>query len=405
MAHEAGSFVFSCRGEGDGLTDRPVGTHTEMFIHRFLRRVRVGEGSVHMTDDLVDLGVRCCVKSDDLLDLKISGRDGACLVCTDNICAGEGFDRCHLLDQGLLSRKPADTDDEGDGCEEDQTLGDHADDAGDCADDCGVEISACRLELASEEQEPDRYDYDRDHFDDPADRSLHFGAGALLVRSFADQLGGIAFISDLLDLHACGPGCDKASGEDLIAVFFADRLRFSRQHGLVDFQTLAVIYGSVCDDLVSGSHKDHVIPYDLVDRNFSALSVPQRVHLCRCDDGQLVDQGLDFQLLDNTDQRIADTGAEEENVLDLACDQDENSERDIQKVEVCQRVARDDAADGFLSLRDSHVDLALLYPVLDFLGSETCTSDECDLPVRGLRNECDLSFDRFVRFCGKLLFA
>ena len=62
-----------------------------------------------------------------------------------------------------------DTYNEGYGSKKDQSFGNHSDHAGDGANDGRVGVTAVRDKLTAEQQDSDRNQSDRDHFDDSAD--------------------------------------------------------------------------------------------------------------------------------------------------------------------------------------------------------------------------------------------
>ena len=164
-----------------------------------------------MGHDIHDLIAGHAAHGQDFVHAELSGRDGSCLVGANDICPGKRLNGRHLLDEGFFVGQTSDTDDEGDGGQEDKTLRDHADDAGDGADDCICKYPSVRDHLTAVEQQAYRDDDHGDDLDDSADRALHLGARALLVGRFRDQLGSVALVADFVDALQRGAGYDEAA--------------------------------------------------------------------------------------------------------------------------------------------------------------------------------------------------
>ena len=160
----------------------------------------------------------------------------------------------------------------------------------------------------------------------------------------ADELGCVTILADFFDLHDSCAGGDKTSREDRIPVRLLHRFGFAGQHGFIDFESPATVNRTVRHDLISGFEIYNIVPDNVVYGYLIFCSAPKDHYFGRCDDAQPVDQALDLQLLNDTDQSIGDRGAEEENILDLPRHYYENAEETVQKVEVCEYVRGDDLA-------------------------------------------------------------
>ena len=287
---------------------------------------------------------------DQLADFELSGRDGSRLIRADNIRAGERFDRFHLLNKRFPAGKTPDTEDERHRREEHQSLRDHADDAGHGADnrfaeDPGSVIAVSRGclysrgVLAAVKQKADRYNRNRHDLDDPVDRSLHLGRRAPLLPGLCHDRGRVALVSDPHSLHGTRPRDNKAPRKKHVARLFLYRPGFAGQHRLIDFHALSCEKRSVCHNLVADAKEKNVVPDDLLDRNIDFRPVVPQGIRSRCrDDAELVDQLLYLHLLRDADDGVADDHTEEKHVLILACHKDQNTENNIQEIEIGQRM-------------------------------------------------------------------
>ena len=315
-----------------------------------LRGICIIKCSVEARHDLFHCIDRRIAEGENLFHPEFTGRDSAGLICANDICSRERLNRRHFLDKRLFSSQPSDAYNEGYGSKKDQSFRNHSDHTGDGANDGRVGVTAVRDKLAAEQQDSDRNQSDRDHFDDAADGPLHLGLGAFLVGCLADELGCVTILADFFDLHDCCAGGDKTSREDRIPVRLLHRFGFAGQHGFIDFESLTVVDGTVRHDLISGFEIYNIVQDNIVYGDLIFCSAPKDHYFGRRDDAQLVDQALDLQLLNDTDQSIGDRCAEEENILDLPRHHYENAEEAVQKVEVCEYVGGDNLAYGLLSL-------------------------------------------------------
>ncbi len=322
-------------------------------------------------------------KRDDIGDFQIPGRNGARLVRTQNIDACQSFDRLHFLYQGLLFGQAPDTEDKGNGSEQDQSFRDHADDAGYGVYDSGRPV-ACRQVLASQEKQPEGDDQNGNKTDNAPDGILHFRGCSFLGLRLFDQGGGIGIIADGFHPHSAGSCGNKAAGQQFVALFLPHGFGLSGEERFVDFQSVRGNDGAVRDQLVAGLYAADVAENDFVDRNLDEASGTENLCAGRRDDGQLINELLDAQLLDDADRGIGDHDADEQHIFDLSRCDDDDGEKEVQDIEIGDRMCPDDLPYRFLMIVFGYIDLAFRSALCDFFFRQAFVDYVCHavLPAR-----------------------
>ena len=221
--------------------------------------------------DLVNVGDRgerghdlvlFAVERDRVVHVHDLGGQGACLVQTDHIDAGEGLDTVHFVDEYLFLCQTNDGYRQNGGGQEDHAAGDHADQRADGRDDGVVEHLLLDKIFDDEHQDTDGEDDDGADIDDGLERFEDLRIVFLDILRFVVDLGGVAVGADAVDAAFTVARSDKAAGEKLVAELFGDQIRFACQKAFVG-AAFTVDKDTVGGYLIAAREQDDVIVFKL----------------------------------------------------------------------------------------------------------------------------------------------
>lgn len=358
---ERGAAVLACRGEGQRLNAAPllaVRVGVDDRLQGGVRpRVRLAEGA----EDLSYVRLVGVLERPQLGDVHAALGEGAGLVEADRVDPGQALDRGQLLDQALLAAQPDDADGEGDGGEQDQSLGDHGDDAADRAGDGVVEGVLLHEQLADDQADRGRDHHPRDVLEDRGDAGAQLGLDEGEAGGLLGQLGGVRLTPDLRRLERPAARDHETARHHLVAGALDDRVGLAGEQRLVDLQAVGLHADAVDHDFVAGADLYQVVEDDLGRADLTGGPVPAhgRPHLA--DQGEGVQCLLGPPLLDDPDAGVGEDHEAEEAVLDRRDDQHDQPQHADDRVEAGEDVRADDVDGGAAAAHRHVVDLPALH--------------------------------------------
>ena len=300
-----------------------AGRSVEILLQRDHRVVVALHGGDIVRHDGADVILAEAVRHErnDVVDNHGWLGDGASLVDTECIYAGERLNAVHIVDERAAAGEADDAGDEGKAGQKVQSFWDHADDGADGRDHGGDDVAVQPAVFLDEHQHAERNDEKADPFDEARQRAHHLGLW-LLARLFGldGQLGDKRVGSDGGQTCAAAAADNKAAGKEAVAGLFDDLVRFAGDERLIDTALAGDDLG-VRADLAAGSKENNIVTDELRFRDLLKRAVPHDVELRGGHDFQLVQLALRTQILNGADDGIAEDDAHERQVQPLAdCD-------------------------------------------------------------------------------------
>ena len=119
------------------------------------------------------------------------------------------------------------------------------------------------------------------------------------------------------DAAGAASGYDVAARIKRVAIFFMYGDGFPRQQGFVYLEPVGRQNGTVCDNLITDGAAQDMVNLDFLKRNLADAIVRNEARLCRRNNGKLVNQLLNLQLLYNADQGIKNNNSHKEHMFIL----------------------------------------------------------------------------------------
>ena len=165
-------------------------------------------------------------------------------------------------------------------------------------------------------------------------------------------------------------GTEVRPAEDLITRHLGDRVCFSRQHRLVNFQVLGADDAAVHHHLVAGTDADDVVQHHFVAGELDGHAVAHHQGVGLPDDGEVVQGAFGAELLDDADDGVGDDQHPEDALLHLAGGHHDDEEDEQDGVDAGEHVVPDDPGGGAAGTIRHRVDLARVDPLLDLRGAQ-----------------------------------
>lgn len=229
------------------------------------------------------------------------------LVGADGVDVAQRLDRVHLLHEGAPPTAPRGAEGVGDRDEEEQAVGDQARQHG------GGLHDAHEGEPLQRGLEQDRRAHQRnqqhdqpDHERDAPLQGCPVGAGAARVGGEAAGVAGRTHVpSELMPVAADA----EAARQQLVAGLLDLGFRLPGEEGFVDVDPSCAEERSVHDQLVAGSHVDHVSAHDLVGEDLDVPPVAHDGDPAAVEQLQAVELALGADLLGRADARVEQSEA------------------------------------------------------------------------------------------------
>ena len=234
-AHGKGSRIaegyggkLALAGEGHGCGRLHDARVSEAVIKSNGSLIVVVEGGEHAAHNLLDGMIHKVVEDHHVVDGHSAVRDGARLVKTQNIDAGEHFEGVKILYEGLFFGEAHDADRHCKRGEKKQSRGDHADDDGARELNGEADVAARRAPVDVRHERRDDGDEDPDHADKQADGVHDLRLGLFVALCLGRERVKVGRLAHFIGAYAAGAAGDEGAGVQCFAGRFFDGDGFAR---------------------------------------------------------------------------------------------------------------------------------------------------------------------------------